>query len=170
MKWRAKHNPMSRTWFVFHGDGKSFCVGRNEALARQIVADHNRAEELAQATFDGKTCTYCHGVGACPRCWGRAALNNRAEASEEIPQRSTPGVNVAKALDRLRFEVNKAQKNALIDDAIEQVRKDAEAFETMREVLKDFLNISYSTEDENYSEVREALDKAQAALTLAKGA
>lgn len=32
----------------------------------------DRARPLAAPT--GATCDYCHGVGACPRCWGRSAI------------------------------------------------------------------------------------------------
>ena len=70
----------------------------NLAAERALrVAAEQRAEMLqvrlleerkavSAADFDGGgTCTYCHAVGACPRCWGRAAitaLEQRAEAAE----------------------------------------------------------------------------------------
>jgi hypothetical protein len=33
------------------------------------------------------SCDYCHGIGACPRCWGRAAitkLEHRLAKAEEL--------------------------------------------------------------------------------------
>ncbi len=55
---------------------------------------------------------------------------------QEIPKRPTPGINVANVLDRLRFETNKAQKNALIDKTIEQVRKDYAAMTSLCDALE----------------------------------
>ncbi len=43
---------------------------------------------------------------------------------DDLPKRPNPGINVANVLDRLRFETNRAQANAIIDRAIEQVRRD----------------------------------------------
>lgn len=50
-------------------------------------------------------------------------------------QRVTTGVNVENTLDRLRHEVNKAQKNSIIDDAIEQTRKDQRTIWNLRALL-----------------------------------
>ena len=56
----------------------------------------------------------------------------------DLPKRITPGINVADILERLRFEINRGQKNAIIDDAIEQVRKDGEVFSVLLMVMRIF--------------------------------
>lgn len=49
-----------------------------ESERKRIALEQHVAEwtaKLEAASHDGGAeCSYCHGVGACPRCWGRAAI------------------------------------------------------------------------------------------------
>jgi hypothetical protein len=85
----------------------------------------------------------------------------------------TRGVNLCKALERLRYEVNRPQKNALIDAAIVQVEADqaktlelVTALETARSILMEYVNSERCDHSNNVcvcSEVS-AIEKIEKAL------
>jgi hypothetical protein len=34
-----------------------------------------------------EACTYCHGVGACPTCWGRTAIEELKAKNQKLAER-----------------------------------------------------------------------------------
>lgn len=58
---------------------------RTEAALAEVEVLKKRWTELKAAPFDGEgECGYCHGVGACPRCWGRAGITKLEEKLKDI--------------------------------------------------------------------------------------
>lgn len=58
-----------------------------DALSKAQGFIKNHQARLMAATFDGsEKCDYCHGVGACPRCWGRAAITRLEKRFENVRQ------------------------------------------------------------------------------------
>ena len=63
--------------------------------ARRLVADFQA--KVAAAEHDGGTeCSYCHGIGACPRCWGRAGIE-RAESRALAAERQLSDARIREA-------------------------------------------------------------------------
>ena len=70
--------------------------GQNVDAARAAILDHVReiTTEVERLTkpgtgYDPETgvCTYCHGVGACPRCWGRVGIDRMAAERDALAAR-----------------------------------------------------------------------------------
>lgn len=74
--------------------------------------------------------------------------------------RKTPGVDVERSLERLRHEVNKAQKNLVIDNAIEQLRKDQVLTEEFAQFIKTYAEAGCEDiSEELYKKACETLGK-----------
>lgn len=59
----------------------------DEATARWVLGVLRRASEPA-APGGEVACDYCCGVGACPRCWGRAAVSRLAAEVERLTEQA----------------------------------------------------------------------------------
>ena len=63
-------------------DARANRIENELAAARAALAEHKK--RIAEKDFDGSSrCGYCHGVGACPRCWGRAGITKLEAALAE---------------------------------------------------------------------------------------
>ena len=60
-----------------------------------------KPETVANCEPEASDCEYCYGVGACPRCWGRAAI------------------------EKLKRQIGAANERATIDNLVKRLRKAA---------------------------------------------
>lgn len=65
----------------------------DEATARWVLGVLRRASEPA-APGGEVACDYCCGVGACPRCWGRAAVSRLAADNARLKEERAAALSV----------------------------------------------------------------------------
>lgn len=65
------------TTFRYEMDGRVYHITYAE-IAEQIrswSAPPSPAAAPGEYDPEAGTCTYCHGIGACPKCWGRVQID-----------------------------------------------------------------------------------------------
>jgi len=75
-----------------------------DALSRERDALRTFYDKVKAAEFDGEgKCTYCHGIGACPRCWGRAGITRLEK------ERDARGAALSREVEGLREALREVQ-------------------------------------------------------------
>jgi hypothetical protein len=87
---------------------KSKAVSLQEFPSNGVNTAASVAEsEGATALRAAEVCDYCKGIGACPRCWGRSAI---AEKAVELARLRSQVDTLREALERLIRECDKSDE------------------------------------------------------------
>jgi hypothetical protein len=87
-------------------------IPKSEALANERTRPGSEADTA-------EACTYCHGVGACPKCWGRCAIESAKADHERVQAQAKQQSDVLDALreDYERVQLESVERAAALENA-----------------------------------------------------
>lgn len=121
-----------------------------------LAVDIAKVKAMAPPEPEGfpENCTYCHGIGACPKCWGRAAITRMESEREDAFER-----------ERVKAEEQAWKNKYLTEWALDAVH-DAEGDKV--EALAMFFKRRLNHRDDESLCVGDTISDAEAAKYIAE--